>query len=118
GVRLVRRGRQDLGIDPRDDLALLDHGVEIDEELLDLTRDLATDLDGDDGVEVARGGHGGGEGPALDLGQAVLRGAIPALRVQVTPDPRAAQHDDNDNGDEAYTRMGDGRETPDAWRLR
>src|SRR5205807_8170225 len=83
----------------------------------DLTRDLATDLDGDDGVEVARGGHGGGEGPALALGQAVLRGAIPALRVQVTPDPRAEQQDDNDNGDEAFHRLLDGREPPDIWRL-
>ena len=54
-------------------------GVEVDQQLLDLARDLAADLDGGDGVEVAGGRHGGGEGAALDAGESGTSGALPRL---------------------------------------
>src|SRR5688572_3283641 len=55
GPRLVDLGLDGFRVDPGDELALPDDRVEIGVELLDLTRDLATDLDRDDRVEVSRG---------------------------------------------------------------
>ena len=97
GLGLGHRGLELLGVDPGHELVALDLGVEVREELLDLPRDLGADLDGDDGVERARGRDGGGERPPLDLGRAEAGRAAAALRVE----PRAAgargQHDHHDH---------------------
>src|SRR5207247_1806933 len=76
GLRLVDLRLEDVGVDARDDLALLHDRVEVDEELFDLPRNLAADLDGDDRVEVAGRRDGSGEGTTLDARQPVL-GCVP-----------------------------------------
>src|SRR5262249_8081074 len=76
----------------RDDLVLLHHRVEVGVEVLDLPGDLAAHLHRGDGVQVAGGGDGGGEGTSLDLGGPVLRRRPSALRVEVAP------HAESDEG--------------------
>src|SRR5258705_455514 len=61
GLGLVDLRLEEIGVDAGDDLPLAHRGVEVDEHLLDLPRDLRADLHGDDGVESAGGRDGGGE---------------------------------------------------------
>src|SRR6266498_3902603 len=78
----------------RDDLALFHLGVEVGEELLDLTGDLRADLDRDDGVERPGGGDSGGQRAAGHSGRAEGRAAADALAVEVAArDDRGAHCD-------------------------
>ena len=54
------------GIDFGDDLTRLDHGIEIDRKLLDVTGDLAADLHIEDGIERAGSCDGLGNGTPGD----------------------------------------------------
>ena len=55
-----------LGINDGEDIALGDRTIEVDQNLRHQTRQLRADLDGDKGLDVARGGHGLGHVAALD----------------------------------------------------
>ena len=81
-LRLLHLELEGLRVDPGQQLALLDRAVEVDEELLDLARDLRADGDRRDGGQRSRGGHHRGERAALDLGQPE---ALCALRAQQQP---------------------------------
>ena len=81
--RLVDLGLEDLRVDAGDDLALLDLGVEVGVELLDLAGDLGADQDRDHRVERAGGGDGRGDRAACDRGGAERGLAAHALRVEV-----------------------------------
>ena len=62
GLRLLHLEIVGLGVDPREELALLHRAVEIDEELLDLARDLGADGHRGHRLQRARGRDHGGEG--------------------------------------------------------
>src|SRR5262249_43031449 len=85
GLALGHGGLERGGIDAGDELAALDLGVEVREELLDLPRDLRAHLHGDDGVEVARGGDESGEGTPRHRCGTEKRGIAGALRVEMGP---------------------------------
>src|SRR5262249_53112700 len=91
GPGLVDLGLEDIRVDPSDDLVFLDDRVEVDLELLDLSGNLAADLDDDDGVEVAGGRDRGGEGASLNARGAVLGRAAAALRVEIGEDASTGQ---------------------------
>ena len=92
GLRLVDLRLEDVGVDARDDLALLHDRVEVDEELFDLPRNLAADLDGDDRVEVAGRRDGSGERTTLDARQPVLGRVPDGLGVEIGPDAGARKN--------------------------
>src|SRR5262249_47381321 len=74
--------------------------VEVGEELLDLSGHLAADLNRDDRVQVAGGGHGGREGTTLDARQAVFGHVPAALHGEIPPHAPGDQHTDDDESDE------------------
>ena len=67
---LVHLGLEGLRVDAGDDLALLDLGVEVGVELLDLPGDLGADQHRDHRVQRAGGGDRGGDRAARDRGGA------------------------------------------------
>ena len=102
--RLADLRLEDLGVDAGDELSLLDGRVEVDEELADLPRDLRADLDGGDGIQVARGRHRRRDGPDLDSCGAVLGGLAAALRVEVGGDPAGHQKNEEPEPNETSHR--------------
>ncbi len=66
GLSLRYLGLVSLRIDPGNDLALRDGGIEVGVKLLDLPRDLRADLDRNESVDRARGLHGRDYVPSLD----------------------------------------------------
>ena len=81
GPRLVDLGLEDLGVDAGDDLVFFTTELKSTRSSLIWPETWLPDLDGDDGVEVAGGGDGGGEGAALDGGRRGTCGALPRLCV-------------------------------------
>ena len=82
GAGLAHAVLEGLGVEPRDELALLDRRVEVGEELLDLAAHLRADLHLRDRRDGARGGDGGLQRPALQR-----RRAEASARVRRSPDP-------------------------------
>ena len=73
GLGLAHLELEGLRVDAREELALLHLAVEVDEQLLDLARDLRTDENRGDRGQRARSRDDGGDVAALDLGKAVRR---------------------------------------------
>ena len=87
GLRRAHPVFKGFRVDHGNQLTGLDLGVEINVQVLDLTRDLGSDRDLRHGVDRAASGHGGQQRAALDLGAAVLHGI---RRRTLTPPPEAA----------------------------
>jgi hypothetical protein len=83
GLGLVHLRLEKIGVDAGNDLPLAHRGVEVDEHLLDLTRDLRAHLHGDDGVEGAGGRDGGGERPPRHRHRAIDLAAREGARVEI-----------------------------------
>ena len=98
-VAALSLGLEDVGLDPRDQLAPADRRVEVDEDFLDLAGHLAADLDGGDGRQGAGGRDGGHDGAAVhrrrpEAGRrrAVRRDDVPRRR-EGGQDPDAHQQE-------------------------
>src|SRR5262249_36599924 len=105
GLGLIDLGQEDVRVDPRNDLVLLHDRVEVDQEILDLTGHLTTDLHRDDGVEIAHSRDGRGKGAALNPDQAVFRHAATALNVEITPDRATDQYGDDDERNDSLHQL-------------
>ena len=105
GLRLIDLGREDVRVDPRDDLVLLHDRVEVDQEVFDLAGNLAPDLHRDDRVEIAGGRDRGGEGTALDADRPEFGDAAAALGVEVAPHRTPHQQGDDDEGNDPLHQL-------------
>ena len=76
GARLLDGRFEKLGVDLRDDVALLHRRVEVDEDLRDAARNLAAHLHGDHGRKRAGSRDLGDDAPLIDLDRLVLHGRL------------------------------------------
>ncbi len=99
-LRLLHLEIEGLGVDPRQQLALLHGAVEVDEELLDLPGDLRPDGDRGHRRQRAGGRDHRGEGAALDLGQAEARRAFAAEKYPRSGRRQRDQHERSEHDPE------------------
>ena len=85
-------------VDAGEDVAGFYLGIKVDENLFDLTGNLGTDVDGDDGLEVAGRSHGLGDIAPSDFGGLELRGFI-RFCAEIIPRTVAAAGDEQGEED-------------------
>ena len=90
-------------VDAGEDVAGFYLGIKVDENLFDLTGNLGTDVDGDDGLEVAGRSHGLGDIAPGDFGGLELRRLI-GLSAEIIPCAvAAAAEDEREENETAVT---------------